>query len=556
MKNLPIGELLKKYGFINDQHIQVALKIKKVLPNKLIGEILRDLSFISTSDIAFALAKQSGKEYIEVNDIIPEKEALNLIPKDVAYQFRILPFKVDEKNVYICVADPYNLVAIDLIKKRSGKNVVVYVGDENLILKVIQIYYSLLEYPLDKQFEDLLKRATNEGIANVSSILVEFIINSGIINRASDIHITPENSTTNVFYRIDGVMYHFYALPYSFHPYIVSRIKILSNLDIAEQRLPQDGSFSHTFSNENYDLRVSTVPTSFGENLVMRILSKNVSIFNLETLGFEDFQIKEINEQLNKSFGMILLTGPTGSGKTTTLYSALRKINVLNRNVITVEDPIEYKFPFIKQTQVNDRAGYTFSSAIRAFLRQDPDVILIGEMRDLETIETAIRASMTGHLVLSTLHTNDAISTIPRLLDMGVKPFLISSSLNVIISQRLIRKVCHGCKQKLEVDINYLANVLNIDLDTIKNYVNDNKVQIVKGIGCSSCNGTGYLGRSVVAEVFTVDEKIAEAINENKGLITIKNLAKKKGIKTIKEVGLLKVLKNETTPEEINRVLG
>lgn len=556
MKNLPIGELLKKYGFINDQHIQVALKIKKVLPNKLIGEILRDLSFISTSDIAFALAKQSGKEYIEVNDIIPEKEALNLIPKDVAYQFRILPFKVDEKNVYICVADPYNLVAIDLIKKRSGKNVVVYVGDENLILKVIQIYYSLLEYPLDKQFEDLLKRATNEGIANVSSTLVEFIINSGIINRASDIHITPENSTTNVFYRIDGVMYHFYALPYSFHPYIVSRIKILSNLDIAEQRLPQDGSFSHTFSNENYDLRVSTVPTSFGENLVMRILSKNVSIFNLETLGFEDFQIKEINEQLNKSFGMILLTGPTGSGKTTTLYSALRKINVLNRNVITVEDPIEYKFPFIKQTQVNDRAGYTFSSAIRAFLRQDPDVILIGEMRDLETIETAIRASMTGHLVLSTLHTNDAISTIPRLLDMGVKPFLISSSLNVIISQRLIRKVCHGCKQKLEVDINYLANVLNIDLDTIKNYVNDNKVQIVKGIGCSSCNGTGYLGRSVVAEVFTVDEKIAEAINENKGLITIKNLAKKKGIKTIKEVGLLKVLKNETTPEEINRVLG
>lgn len=556
MKNLPIGELLKKYGFINDQHIQVALKIKKVLPNKLLGEILRDLSFISASDIAFALAKQSDKEYIEVNNIIPEKEALNLIPKDVAYQFKILPFKTDEKKVHICVADPYNLVAIDLMKKRSGKNIVVYVGDENLILRAIQIYYSLLEYPLDKQFEDLIKRATKEGIANVSSTIVEFMINSGIINRASDIHITPENNTTNVFYRIDGVMYHFYALPYSFHPYIISRIKILSNLDIAEQRLPQDGSFSYTFSNENYDLRVSTVPTSFGENAVLRILSKNISIFNLETLGFEDFQIKEINKQLNKSFGILLLTGPTGSGKTTTLYSALRKINVLNRNVITVEDPIEYKFPFIKQTQVNERAGYTFSNAIRAFLRQDPDVILIGEMRDLETVEIAIKASMTGHLVLSTLHTNDAIGVIPRLLDMGVKPFLISSSLNAVISQRLIRRVCHGCKQKIGVDINYIANILNIDLDTIKKYVNSDKIEIVRGTGCSSCNGTGYLGRSAIAEILIIDEEITEAISENKGLTTIKSLAKEKGMKTIKETGLLKVLKHETTPEEIYRVLG
>jgi type IV pilus assembly protein PilB len=291
MTKLPIGELLKKYGFINDQHLSIALKIKKFNPNKLLGEILRELSFVSTTDIAFALAKQSGKEYLNLNEIIPNPETLKLIPKDTALQFNLLPINHNNKTIDICMSDPYNIVAIDLVKRRTKLEPNIYVGDENLILKSIQTYYSLIENPLEKQFENLLSKSLSDGIGNTVIEFVDFIINSGIINRASDIHITPENLSSNVFFRIDGVMQHFYALPLDFHAYLVSRIKILSNLDIAEQRLPQDGSFTYKFLNEEFDLRVSTVPTAFGENVVLRILSKNISIFNLENLGFEDFQV-------------------------------------------------------------------------------------------------------------------------------------------------------------------------------------------------------------------------------------------------------------------------
>ncbi|MBX0313207.1 MAG: GspE/PulE family protein, partial [Sulfurihydrogenibium sp.] len=364
------------------------------------------------------------------------------------------------------------------------------------------------------------------------------------------------NLSSNVFYRIDGIMQHFYALPPDFHAYLVSRIKILSNLDIAEQRLPQDGSFTYKFLDENFDLRVSTVPTAFGENIVLRILTKNASIFNLENLGFEDFQINLLKKHFNKPMGILLLTGPTGSGKTTTLYSALRRINVLNRNVVTVEDPIEYKFPFIKQTQVNEKAGYTFSKAIRSFLRQDPDVILIGEIRDLETAEMAVRASMTGHLVLSTLHTNDAAGAIPRLEDIGVKPFLIASSLNAIVSQRLVRKICPSCKVEYEINIEDIAKSLGLSVEAVKKYAKDEKITVAKGKGCPHCNNTGYLGRTVLAEILEIDEEISSAIAESKDVNYIKRLAVEKGMVPIKEAGLIKILKHITTAEEINRVVG
>jgi type IV pilus assembly protein PilB len=556
MTKLPIGELLKKYGFINDQHLNIALKIKKFNPNKLLGEILRELSFASTTDIAFALAKQSGKEYLNLNEVIPNTETLKLIPKDTALQFNLLPINHDDKTIDICLPDPYNIVAIDLVKRRTKLEPNIYVGDENLILKAIQTYYSLIENPLEKQFENLLSKSLSEGIGNTAPEFVDFIINSGIINRASDIHITPENLSSNVFYRIDGIMQHFYALPLDFHAYLVSRIKILSNLDIAEQRLPQDGSFTHKFLNEEFDLRVSTVPTAFGENVVLRILSKNISIFNLENLGFENFQINLLKKHFNKSMGILLLTGPTGSGKTTTLYSALRRINILNRNVVTVEDPIEYKFPFIKQTQINERAGYTFSRAVRSFLRQDPDVILIGEIRDLETAEMAVRASMTGHLVLSTLHSNDAVGAIPRLEDIGIKPFLIASSLNAIVSQRLIRKICPSCKVGYKISIENLAKALGLSVETIKKYVKNEEIVITKGKGCSHCNNTGYLGRTILAEILEIDEEISSAIAESKNINYIKKLAIEKGMIPIKEIGLIKILKRITTIEEINRVVG
>lgn len=354
-------------------------------------------------------------------------------------------------------------------------------------------------------------------------------------------------------------MNHYYAFPKELHSGIVSRIKVLAGLDIAEQRLPQDGSFTHRFFDEEYDLRVSTVPTAFGENVVIRILSKNLSLFNLRSLGFEQDVLNQLENQFSKPQGIVLVTGPTGSGKTTTLYAALRKINALKRNILTVEDPVEYKFPFIKQTQVNEKAGYTFARAIRAFLRQDPDVILVGEIRDEETAEMAIRASITGHLVLSTLHTNDSVSSIPRLIDMGIKDYMVASGVSAITAQRLVRKICPFCKKEYK----FLAkDILNFGFseDIIKLFTGledlNAEITLYKGEGCQHCKNTGYLGRTVLGEVLIITEEIADLIVKGATPLTIKTKAKEQGMRTMKEDGLLKALKGITTLEEVKRVTG
>lgn len=549
-----IGELLKSAGYINDKQLEIALKIKKLYPSKLLGEILKDLYFVSTVEIAKALALQSNKEYLNLRDIAPSEEALRTINKETAMQFKILPFKLDKK-LHIATDDPYNIVAFDLIKRRTNLDLEVYIAEEDLLTKYIQIYYFLLENPIEKQAEEILQRIRVEGINNVIQDVIKFIIDSAIVERASDIHITPQNLTLDVFFRVDGLLRYFISFPKETQQAIISRIKVMSNMDIAEQKLPQDGSFSYKFLEENYDTRVSTVPTAFGENTVIRILSKNLSMFTLENLGFRENELKVIIKQISKPNGILLITGPTGSGKSTTLYSLIRRINILERNVITVEDPIEYRFPFIKQTEVNEKIGYKFSTAIRSFLRQDPDVMLIGEIRDEETAEMAIRASITGHLVLSTLHTNTAIDAIPRLLNLGVDKTMLASSLNAIISQRLLRKLCPICKEETEYTKRYLISI-GFSEESVEKVVKEYTFKGYRAVGCKNCSGTGYIGRKVISEIIVIDKEIASMITESESIIKLSEKAREKGMVTLEESGLLDILEGITTPEEVIRIVG
>jgi len=341
-------------------------------------------------------------------------------------------------------------------------------------------------------------------------------------------------------------------LPLKLHAQLAARIKILSKLDISEQRKPQDGAFSYSFLNEQFDLRVSTLPTNYGENIVMRLLGKNSSLFSLSQLGLTDANAQKIEKYFAKPYGIILIVGPTGSGKTTTLYSALRKIDSLKKNVLTIEDPIEYKFSFIKQTQLNEKAGYDFQNAIRAFMRQDPDVMLVGEIRDHDTAELAVRASITGHLVLSTLHTNDAVGTVPRLSDLGIEPYLIGSGLLAVIAQRLVRKLCSKCKVPKEVSTEELLS-LGISKRIIDAHPD---FELYEAFGCPHCRGTGYRGREAIIEILEIDEDIEAMITKRATTQEILAAAYEKGMHSLKEDGQIKALRGITTLQEIQRVVN
>ncbi|NPA58532.1 MAG: Flp pilus assembly complex ATPase component [Aquificae bacterium] len=554
----PLGQLLKELGYITEEQIQVALEVQKV-KGGLFGEILQKLSFVSPKEVAEAVAFQSGRPFIDLSEYPPSKEALRLIDKNTAKQFQVLPFKVKENRLFVAMANPYDINAVDVIKRRTGKDVEIFVADTETLQKTIEIQYFLLEKPIDEEIDSIIERSKNGVVGSDVPRLVELIINQAVIERATDIHISPEDLASHVFFRVDGIMQHYYAFPKELHNPVVSRIKVMANMDIAEQRLPQDGSFSHRFFNELYDLRVSTIPTAYGENVVVRVLSKNLSLFNLRSLGFEEDVLQQLEKEFSKPQGIVLVTGPTGSGKTTTLYAALRKINALKRNILTAEDPIEYKFPFIKQTQVNEKAGYTFARAIRHFLRQDPDVILVGEVRDDETAEMAMRASITGHLVLSTLHTNDAVSAIPRLIDMNIKDYMVASGVSAITAQRLVRKICSFCKEERKEKAEYLLK-FGFEEDSIKKYAGveslEDEITLYSGKGCEHCKQTGYLGRTAIAELLKIDQEIADLIVKGATPLAILERAREKGMRTLKEDGLLKVMKGITTPEEVKRVAG
>ena len=550
-QNKPIGQLLEELGFITDEQIKVALEVQKANP-VFFGEILQEMDFVTSAEIAEAIALQNNLEFINLEHIVPSNEALQLIPKNVAVAREILPISIKDNTFIVASQEINDLMTLDYLRKVSKMNVKFVVGDKKAIARYTEIFYYQLENPIEVKIQEISKKALS-GDDNIDIVLlVELILNSAIKDKVTDIHITPEHKIFNIFYRIDGVLEHYYALPISLHPQVVARIKIVSNLDIAEQRKPQDGAFTYTFLNEEFDLRVSSLPTNFGENIVMRLLGKNSSLFNLSHLGLNEINSKKVENYFQKPYGIILIVGPTGSGKTTTLYSALRKVDSLKKNVMTIEDPIEYKFSFIRQTQLNIKAGYNFDSAIRAFMRQDPDVMLVGEIRDAETAELAVRASITGHLVLSTLHTNDAIGTIARLEDLDIPPYLIGSGLLAVIAQRLVRKLCDECKEEIEYTQEELMSkgvpqrVLNLNQE----------YNIHKAVGCAHCRNSGYSGRSVIVEILEMDKTIEAMITAKKPTQDILLYAHDNGMLSMKEDGYEKVLRGETTFEEIERVVN
>jgi len=548
-QNKPIGKLLEEAGFITQEQIEVALDVQKANP-KFFGEILQDLDFVTANEIAEAIALQSNMEYIDLSTRVPSQEALKIIPHEIAITKNILPLDIDEKVLTVATEDVHDIMTLDYLRKISQRQIKFLVADQKSIAKYTEIFYYQLENPIEARIHQIVQDTLEHKEIDIPE-LINLILNNAIKDRVTDVHITPEASATHVFYRIDGVLQHYYSLPSLLHPQMIARIKILCDMDISEHRKPQDGSFSYTFLKESFDLRVSTLPTNYGENIVMRLLGKSSSLFNLANLGLTEENVKKVEKYFTKPYGIVLIVGPTGSGKTTTLYSALRKVNSLEKNVMTIEDPIEYKFSFIKQTQLNIKAGYTFDAAIRAFMRQDPDVILVGEIRDPETAELAVRASITGHLVLSTLHTNNAIGTIPRLNDLKIPPYLVASGLLAILAQRLVRRLCPHCKNPITKTPQELINigVPQEIIDLEPNYT------LYEAVGCSHCRNTGYIGREVITEIFELDAELEALITAEASTLELLKLAKQKGMMTMKEDGYLKVLKGQTTIDEIQRVI-
>jgi type IV pilus assembly protein PilB len=563
-----LGDLLVAEGLISSEQLQRALGEQKGSNEKL-GSILVRLGMVNEDSLIGFLSRQYGVPSITLSQLDIDPEVTRLIPAQIARKYEVLPVKRAGNTLTLAMADPTNVFALDDISFMTNLQVVPVVASQGAIRKAIERIYEtqvsaisevisamevesghmeVLESEAEGTASKLdvfeLKEATEE--APVVR-LVNLILSDAIKRGASDVHLEPFEKVFRVRYRIDGVLHEMMTPPKRLEPAVLSRVKIMSSLDIAERRLPQDGRIKLRFANREIDLRVSTLPTIFGEKIVMRILDKEALTLDLSKLGFDAWGMEQFSKAIRSPYGMVLITGPTGSGKTTTLYSAIHTINSPDINIMTAEDPVEYNLKGINQVQINEEIGRTFASALRSFLRQDPDVILVGETRDLETAQIAIRAALTGHLVLSTLHTNDAPSTVARLIDMGIPPFLVSSSLLLIVAQRLARRVCQHCKIPYEVEEESLAAYGHLPRSS-------GKLTLYRGKGCEECNFTGLRGRVAIYEVLPVTQEIRDLILRSAPSSEIAAVASQQGVKTLREAGLLKVIEGVATVEEILRV--
>ncbi len=545
---LRIGDLLVAKGLLSKKQLNIAL-IQQRVTGAILGETLISLGFLTAPEFARTIAKQFGLEYLELRSVTIADETLRFVPKEVAKKNGYIPLALHEGTLSIGVTNPSNIVALDSARNLTGKSPRVYLVDQDSYNDIMESAYYFVEHPVHRRLEELNSGFRNGGVVPGAIVpeLTELLLMDGIRRQATDIHFTPSKEVLHVFYRIDGVLTYGHCLPGAFQSSLVSRIKIMAQMDIAEQRLPQDGSYTLAFLSKKYDLRISTVPSIHGEIVVIRVLSTSGSLMRINTLGFSDTLVATMRRLFAKSHGIVLITGPTGSGKTTTLYSYLREIDLLERNVITVEDPVEYRLNFVRQTEVNEKAGYTFASSARSFMRQDPDVMLLGEIRDSETAQIAIRASITGHLVLSTLHTNDAVTAIPRLLDLGMDKLLLSSSLLAVMAQRLARRICHRCKEEYDLDVVDQALFSKAGITITRAF---------RGAGCDSCDGGGYAGRTCIAEVMIVTGEIREMIFAGASTGAIFKTALKGGMIPLYVDGLRKAAAGETTLQEVQRVAG
>ncbi|MDD5284971.1 MAG: ATPase, T2SS/T4P/T4SS family [Desulfuromonadaceae bacterium] len=543
-----IGDLLISKGLLTPKKLQIAL-IQQRVTGAILGDTLISLGFVTAQEFAETIADQSGVEYVDLRDFSISEEALRLIPKETARKSGYIPLEVLNGVLSIGVTNPSNIMALDTVRQLTGTTPRVYLVDQDAYSDYIESAYYFVEHPVKQRLEKFFSQLKSGGAVQSSIVpeLTDLLLMDGIRKKATDIHLTPSKDVLHVFYRIDGVLTYGHCLPHVFQASLASRIKIMAHLDIAESRLPQDGSYTLEFLNKRYDLRISTVPSIYGENIVIRVLSTSGSLMSVAMLGLNENLVAIMRSLFEKSHGIVLITGPTGSGKTTTLYSCLRDIDLLERNVITVEDPVEYRLNFVRQTEVNEKAGYTFASSARTFMRQDPDVMLLGEIRDTETGQMAVRASITGHLVLSTLHTNDAVTSIPRLLDLGMDKLLLSSSLLAVVAQRLARKICPNCKVAYTVSETEKATFRRAGLDVTTAY---------RGKGCERCGGSGYTGRTLIAEIMIIKSDIKDMIYTGASSSVIYQAALKGGMVPMMVDGLRKAAGGHTTVQEIQRVAG
>lgn len=575
MTHLKLGEILIKQGLITEQQLSKAIEYQKIEKGR-IGEILVKLGFISEENITAALGTQLGLPYytsenLELLKPQPDQDLDKLITSDFAKKNSVLPLSKNLNSLTCAINDPLDLMLLDNIRRITGCEINIVLATLTTLQKAINGFYysdvksdaksSMLNQAVEKSYTHTTDDQFVTTTGNISTTaelsldkliekaaeapvikLVDLIIRQAIDERASDIHIEPFDNKIHLRYRIDGNLYNIPPPAPHLHLPIVSRIKILAKLDIAEKRLPQDGAISAKLEDRVVDIRISTIPTVWGEKVVMRILDKAAVPLQLASLGFDQKQIEVLRKALTSPYGLFFVTGPTGSGKSTTLYASLNETMDPKRNILTVEDPVEYKIDGINQVSIKPEIGLTFATALRAFLRQDPDIIMVGEVRDLETASICVRAALTGHFVLSTLHTNDSASAITRLIDIGIPNYLLTPSLVLILAQRLARRLCSKCKEPYEPSPDQHGGIVfKSDL-------------VYRAKGCEECNHTGYRGRLVVAEILPIDEHIRSMISKSATYVEIKDVARKNGMLTLFESGLSNVERGLTSYEEICRI--
>ena len=568
---------------LNQNHLTQALLANKTLTNddlkKVKEELKRDKlsledylikkKLLTEEALYQALAQQLNLPFIDLKNVTIRKDILLAIPEPIAQVHQLIAFEQNEHEVKIATCDPEDLQTFEFLEKKFGTKLQVHLTTPTSIREVLKQYHKSLraefaELTREEKPEqeasgsDLKQMATDLPVVRIVDTLLEY----AIFERASDIHIEPTETDVIVRYRIDGILRDVMTLPKNVQAGLVARLKILSNLKLDEHRLPQDGRFKVKTSEYEVSFRVSIIPVFDGEKIVMRLLQESSQILTLEQLGFQTQPLEAVKRNITKPHGMILVTGPTGSGKTTTLYSILGVLNTPDVNICTVEDPVEYRMPRINQSQVNPRIGFTFATGLRSLLRQDPDIVMVGEIRDSETAEIAIHAAMTGHLVLSTLHTNDAVGTLPRLLDMGIAPFLVASTTNLIVAQRLVRKICQNCKTPYQLTKKNVEELgLELDLKSLLKTLEHAKlvsasqgleaITFYRGKGCKQCNDDGYKGRIGIYEVFDITREVSELILNRASAAELRKAALGQGMLTMLEDGFIKAIKGTTTVEEI-----
>ena len=527
-------------------------------------EIVAGLGVTDEEVLSKAQAAVLALPYFDQPSLVLSPELLNLVPNTLAETYKVIPFSIDktDNSLAVIMENPEDLTAIDFLEKRTGMRVKVWLTSPARLRLLIDQNYA---QSLIGEVSEVLKKGEGEeeeaGVVTVETMaqiikepkiveIVKKVLEYAVKNRASDIHIEPLENITRIRYRIDGILEEKLRLDRQYHAALVSRIKILAGMKIDEKRLPQDGRFTFRTEDSEVDLRISSLPTTHGEKIVMRLLQKSTKIPSLQELGLRGKALKNLEEAIVIPHGIILITGPTGSGKTTTLYSLISKINTPRVNIVTLEDPIEYQMPGVNQVQINPQAGLTFASGLRSFLRQDPNIIMVGEIRDEETAELAIQASLTGHLVFSTVHTNSAAGALPRLIDMKAEPFLLASSMTAIVAQRVLRKICDNCKESYTPEAAVLADIK----DVLGDFFKGGEVVLYRGRGCDKCGQTGYLGRIGIFEVLPVSDKIAKLIMERASAATIEQQAVAGGMMLMKQDGYLKTLEGISTIEEVIRV--